>query len=299
MRTLLSDYELIVPSSVDDAVGLLAEGWRPFAGGTDLMVLMNAGRLPARRYFSIWHLRELRGIAVGESEVMLGSLTTYTDLLRDPTVVAEFPNLACAAMETGAEAIRNRGTLGGNIVNASPAADAPPALLTYDAEVELLSASGVRRVKYDGFHTGYKEMVIRPDELLTRIFLPRPLGRTGTRVHYYRKVGTRRAQAISKVVMAGSAFVNGDGDGDVARDVRIAFGSVAPTVVRCHRTEEVLSGGALTGDVMCHARVTLRSEIAPIDDVRSNARYRLRVAENLLEEFMERLRQGGRRLRGG
>jgi CO/xanthine dehydrogenase FAD-binding subunit len=278
-------YELAMPSSLDEALRLLADEpgqWRPLAGGTDVMVLFNAGRLPWRRFFSIWHLAELRGIEVGPGEVALGALTTYSELRRHPVIGAEFPNLARAAAETGAEAIQNRGTLGGNIANASPAADSPPALLAYGAEIELISVRGRRRLPYDGFHTGYKQMQMQPDEMISRIFLPRT---RHERVHYYRKVGTRRAQAISKVVMAAVGRLAG---GRV-EEAALALGSVAPTVVRCHGTEEVLRGALLDEATRARAREALGQEIAPIDDLRSSARYRRRVSENLLEEFLRRL----------
>lgn len=285
MRGYVPAYELAVPSTLDQALRLLADEpgqWRPLAGGTDVMVLFNAGKLTQRRLFSIWHLAELRGIEVGPGEVALGALTTYSELLRHPVIVAEFPNLARAAAETGAVAIQNRGTLGGNLANASPAADSPPALLAYGAEIELISVRGRRRLAYDGFHTGYKQTQMRPDEMISRIFLPRPQRQ---RVHYYRKVGTRQAQAISKVVMAAVGRL---ADGRV-EEAALALGSVAPTVVRCHGTEEVLRGALLDEGARVRAREALLREIAPIDDARSSARYRRRVCENLLDEFLRRL----------
>src|SRR5262249_16812439 len=148
----------------------------------------------------IWNLKELRGIEVTEDQVALGALTTYTEVQEHPIMQKEFPMLCQAAKETGGIAIQNRGTLGGNIVNASPAADSPPPLLAYDAELELISKSGARRIPYSKFHRGYKQMDINPDELLRAIHLPRA---QAERFHYYRKVGTRKAQAISKVCFAG------------------------------------------------------------------------------------------------
>src|SRR5687768_6919235 len=202
MRAYLPAYELISPAGLREALDLLANQpgvWQPFAGGTDLMVLLEAGRLPHKNYLNIWNLSELRGIEVSNEHVTLGALTTYTEVQAHPTLREEFPMLCQAASETGGLAIQNRGTLGGNIANASPAADSPPALLAYDAEVELSSINATRWVPYHGFHTGYKQMIMRPDELLRRIRLPR----VSTEInHYYRKVGTRKAQAISKVRFA-------------------------------------------------------------------------------------------------
>jgi CO/xanthine dehydrogenase FAD-binding subunit len=233
------------------------------------MVLFEAGHLPYRRLLSIWRVPELRGITVDDRAITLGALTTYTDVLRHPVLRSEFPLLATAAAETGGIATQNRGTLGGNIVNASPAADSPPALLVYEAEVELTSVRGARWLRYRDFHTGYKQTRLDPDELLTRIRLPRETARLQ---FVYRKVGTRKAQAISKVCFAGLRDpANGA--------VRIAFGSVAPVPLRCLRTEAAIREGR-------DPLAALAAEIAPIDDMRSNAAYRLQVAQNLLREFL-------------
>ena len=285
MRAYLPDYELCTPLALDATLSLLAREpgvWRPFAGGTDLMVLLEAGKLSHRRYLNIWNLKELRGIEVAQDQVTMGALTTYTEVQGNAVLRNEFPMLCQAASETGGLAIQNRGTLGGNIVNASPAADSPPALLAYDAELELISASGTRWVPYDGFHTGYKQMIIRPDELLGRIRLKRaskPLRQ------YYRKVGTRKAQAISKVCFAGVAEI----DAGRITDVRIVLGSVAPVPLRCLRTEAVLRGSKVDRALIDSSLAELGREIAPIDDIRSTRRYRLQVAQNLLKDFLSGL----------
>jgi CO/xanthine dehydrogenase FAD-binding subunit len=256
--------------------------WRPFAGGTDLMVLLDAGLLAHRNFLSIWHLPELKGVEVTDTHVTLGALVTYTDVQRHETLAREFPLLAAAARETGGIAIQSRGTLGGNVANASPAADTPPALLVYDAELELVSQGGARWLAYQDFHTGYRQTVMRADELLARIRLPRTTAGWQT---YYRKVGTRKAQAISKVCFAAGARVDAGRIGDV----RLAVGSVAPTVVRCARTEDLLRGHELDGELIAAARASLAQEIAPIDDMRSTADYRQRVATNLLADFLGQL----------
>ena len=286
MRSYVPNYQLTTPRSLDDALSLLANEpgvWKPFAGGTDLMVLLEAGRLNHRNYLNIWPLAELRGIDVSNEHVTLGALTTYTDVQAHPVLRSEFPMLCRAAGETGGLAIQNRGTLGGNIVNASPAADSPPALLAYDAEVELVSTQGSRWLPYHSFHTGYKQMQIRPDELLARVRLPR--NTTGA-IHYYRKVGTRKAQAISKVCFAAVARAN---DGQI-EDVRIAVGSVAPIVVRCVQSESALKGQSPDAATVKSAQAILRREISPIDDIRSTANYRLQVALNLLADFAATLK---------
>src|SRR5690349_12608978 len=175
MRAYIPSYQLTTPASLAEALALISDEpgtWKPFAGGTDLMVLLEAGKLPHRNYVNIWPLSELRGIEIADNHVTLGALTTYTEVQGNDVLRREFPMLCQAASETGGLAIQNRGTLGGNIVNASPAADSPPALLAYDAEIELVSSAGSRWVAYHGFHTGYKLMQIGADELLTRIRLP-------------------------------------------------------------------------------------------------------------------------------
>jgi CO/xanthine dehydrogenase FAD-binding subunit len=180
------------PRDLSDALERLAQEpgvWKPFAGGTDLMVLLEAGKLPHRRFLNVSEFSELRGIEIMPEYVTLGALTTYTEIRRSEVLAREFPLLCRAAAETGSVATQNRGTLGGNIANASPAADSPPALLVYDAELELVSVSGARWVAYQGFWTGYKQIGLRADELIRAIRLPRGMRSWS---HYYRKVGTRR-----------------------------------------------------------------------------------------------------------
>jgi CO/xanthine dehydrogenase FAD-binding subunit len=194
---------------------------------------------------------------------------------------AEFPLLCEAAAETGSIANQNRATLAGNIVNASPAADTPPVLLVYDAELELVSVRGRRLVPYHRFHTGYKQMDLAADELVVRVWLPR---QSTEWIQSYRKVGARRAQAISKVCFAGAARM----EGRVA-DVRLSFGSVAPTVIRATAAEQIVRGVELTDQIVSHAVRSVAAEISPIDDIRSTARYRTLVAQNLLRDFLLRL----------
>jgi CO/xanthine dehydrogenase FAD-binding subunit len=286
MKAYVPSYRLVSPATLHEALDVLAADdgvWRPFAGGTDLMVLLEAGKLPHKNYLNIWNLDELRGIEVTDQHVTLGALTSYTEVQQEKVLQQEFPMLCQAASETGGLAIQNRGTLGGNIVNASPAADSPPALLVYDAELELVSLNHSRWLPYHGFHTGYKEMIIRPEELLTRIRLPR---RTEKLRHYYRKVGTRKAQAISKVCFAGTAQVRDE----TIEDLRIALGSVAPVPLRCVKTEDALRGSELNQATIDRARAVMADEIVPIDDIRSTSNYRHKVSLNLLADFLQQLR---------
>jgi CO/xanthine dehydrogenase FAD-binding subunit len=191
----------------------------------------------------------------------------------------EYSLLCQAAGVIGAVAIQNRATLGGNIANASPAADSPPALLVYDADVELLSASGNRWLPYHAFHTGYKKTQLQPGELISRVRLPRSLWKWK---ECYRKVGTRKAQAISKVCFAARMRV----EGNTVADIRIALGSVAPVPLRCFQTEALLRGAKVNTSTMKAAREMLSAELSPIDDFRSTQAYRRTVAGNLLEMFL-------------
>lgn len=287
MRAYLPAYELKTPASLGEALAMLAREpgeWKPFAGGTDLMVLMEAGKLAHQKFFSIWHLKELGGIEETPEHITLGALTTYTELQSNATMQREFPMLCRAASETGAIAIQNRGTIGGNIANASPAADSPPALIVYDAEIELLSEKGARWIPYKDFHTGYKQMLMRADELISRVRIPRAREERAWQ-QYYRKVGTRRAQAISKVCFAAVARMSGDS----IEEVRIALGSVAPTVISCTNTAAALRGRKLNKETFAAAQEEMKKEIAPIDDLRSTADYRLQVSLNLLEDFLSSL----------
>jgi OHCU decarboxylase len=286
MRSNPSDYEMVAPGSLQAIVSLLAKEpglWLPIAGGTDVMVQFAAGKLPARKLVSIWNLSELRRIEVTCGEIRIGAACTYTDLRKHERVGAEFPLLQSAARWTGGIANQNRGTIGGNIVNASPAADSLPALLVYDAQLILVSVRGERRVPYAGFHTGYKKTLLARDELIRAVCLPRRF--SGYRTHA-RKVGVRNAQAISKVCIAALGRVV---DG-VVEDVRIALGSVAPVPLRLTETEQIVRAKAIDSDLLSSARKTVASEIRPIDDIRSTARYRAAVSVNLVMEFLDRLK---------
>jgi CO/xanthine dehydrogenase FAD-binding subunit len=237
----------------------------PLAGATDLYVALNFGTLTSSRFLNLWNLDQLRRITVREETLSVGALATYSAIRRSRLVRKRLPMLVRAAREVGGLQIQNRGTLGGNVANASPAGDTLPVLAAANAVVVLRSLDGERRIPFDRFYTGYRQSVRREDELIVAVEVPPVAG-----VQWFRKVGTRAAQAISKVVMAA---VRG-------REFRVAIGSVAPTVVRLPRTEQMLE----TGDVELAARM-LREEISPIDDLRSTAEYRRDVAANLLRRF--------------
>lgn len=289
MRSDPAGYELVAPGNLQAVVSLLAAepgAWLPIAGGTDVMVQYAAGTLSARKLVSLWNLPELRQIEVSDNEIRIGAACTYTDLRQHEILEREFPLLTSAARWTGGIANQNRGTLGGNIVNASPAADSLPALLVYEAELILISARGERRVRYVDFHTGYKKTQLAPDELIRTVCLSR---RFFGYLSYSRKVGARNAQAISKVCIAALGRVNGG----ALEDIRIAVGSVAPIPLRLSQTERAVKGQRIDPELVLQARQSAVEEIRPIDDIRSTAAYRAAVCGNLVAEFMEKLAANG------
>lgn len=287
MRAIVPDYDIETASNLAEALDMMAAKpghYRPLAGGTDLMVVYNAGHQHYKNFLSLHKCEELRGIKVTDDEVEIRALATYTDVRYHPVLQQEFPMLCQASAESGAGAIQNRGTIGGNIGNGSPAADTPPALAAYWAEIDLVSKNGVRTVAFRDFQTGYKQMDLKPDELIQAVRLKRKPGRQ----HHYWKVGTRKAQSISKVCFAGTVTV---ADGKIT-EAGIVYGSVAPTVACCGPLEERLTGltlaeaSALPADEI---KDLAAQSIAPIDDIRSTGEFRLKVAKNLAADFVKKL----------
>ncbi|MGO8760220.1 MAG: FAD binding domain-containing protein [Terracidiphilus sp.] len=291
MRGNAAAHELVAPGSLGAVLDLLAAepgAWTPIAGGTELMVAFSAGRLSAPRLVSLWGIPDLRTIDATPQSVVIGAAATFLELRRNAVVAAELPLLARAASWIGSVANQGRATIGGNLVNGSPAADSSPALLAYDAEIEAISVRGRRRVPYSEFHTGYKRNVLAADELLYAVHVPRRFARHR---QYLRKVGTRRAMAISKVALGATALV----EHGAIQEIRLAAASLAPYPVRLLETEAALAGRPVTRETVQAARRALLGEAKPIDDIRSTADYRRRVAANLIEEFLIELRREGSR----
>jgi OHCU decarboxylase len=285
VRAYPAEYELVAPRTLPAVLALLARDpgvWLPIAGGTDVMVQYSAGKLSVRKLVSIWNLPELRRIEVSPHEIQIGAACTYTDLREHEIVNREFTLLTSAASWTGGIANQNRGTIGGNIVNASPAADSLPALLVYEAELLLVSERGERRVPYANFHVSYRKTQLAPDELIRAVCLKRQF--SGYYAHA-RKVGARNAQAIAKVCFAALGHMT---DG-VVDDIHLAMGSVAPVPVRLSETERVVRRRLIDSHLLNLARTTAATEVRPIDDIRSTSRYRAAVAGNLVAEFLEEL----------
>ena len=282
MRSNAAEYDLIAPGTLDGVLSAMScETLMPLAGGTEVMVALGAGRLQPRRFVSLQDIPDLRFIDSSDAATLrIGAGTTFADIRRSIVLGDEFPLLAQTASWTGSVANQNRGTLGGNVANASPAADTPPALLTYDAEIELISVRGTRTLRYAAFHLGYKRTALAPDELILAVRLPR---RFQAHIHWVRKVGTRNAQAISKVALACVAQI----DSSHFAEIAIGAASLQDRPARLLKTETALRGrDPRDPSTLQDAQAELAAEAAPIDDIRSTARYRVRVAQNLLEEFL-------------
>jgi xanthine dehydrogenase small subunit len=268
MQGTIAGRDLLQPRSLGDAVTMLRDEGPlvPLAGCTDLYVALNFGTLRPMRFLNLWHLDALRGIETRGTSLRIGALATYTDIMKSSAIRRRLPMLAAAAREIGGVQIQNRGTIGGNVANGSPAGDTLPVLLAADAVVVLRSAAGTRRVPMTSFYTGYRQSVATAEELIVAFEIPAVRGR-----QWFRKVGTRAAQAIAKIVVAGVWD----------EQPRLAMGSVAPTPLRLSQTEQALGRRASLPE----AQEILQREIAPIDDIRSTAEYRRQVAANLLGEF--------------
>jgi len=285
VRSALSALEVVRPKRLGDALKALADhGGRdqlvPLAGGTDVFVYLNAGTPSGSSYLDLWGLAELRGITVGRASITLGALTTFREIRAHSGVGRRFPSLVAAAAEVGAAQIQHRATLAGNIANASPAGDSLPVLLAHDAVVHVRSTRGAREIAFAELFAGYRKLALEPDELITAVTLPNPPAGS---VAFFRKVGTRRAQSISKVVFCGLLALHTRGHVGLAR---LAYGSVAPVPVRARQAEDALSGERPSLGVAARAREALLSELEPIDDIRSDRDYRLAVSGNVLEQFL-------------
>ena len=254
----------------------------PFAGGTDLMVGWNLGQMNGRAVLDLSRVAEWKKITVVSDGVDLGSLVTHADIQRHPVLRKRFPLLVAACATVGAAQIQNRGTIGGNIANASPAGDTFPALAVYEATVRVIGPNGRRAVPMNEIFAGVKKTTLKPGELIEAVFLPFP-DKTPTR-GVFRKVGTRAAQAISKTVFAGLIWTAKNGE---LAEARLAFGSMAPTVRRLYAAEGFLRGRRLNDVSIAAAAELMTNDVSPIDDIRSTREYRLMVSRNLLVAFLK------------
>lgn len=285
MAAIISDHCAYTATDLLDALEFLsahgAEGWRALAGGTDAMVGIYRDHTGGNRWLNLSRLRpQLAGIRRDGDLISIGALATMADLRKSPLLERACPLIAQAAAVVGAAQVQNRATVGGNIVNGSPAGDTLPVWLALDAELELASVRGCRRIPYSQFMTGYRRSVLQGDELLTAVRF-RPRADASLR-YYFRKVATRAAQGISKLVFAAIAGLS---DGRYC-GVRLAFGSMGPTTLRASSAEHRAEGEPPSTWLGEQAAMTLVGELSPVDDPRSSADYRLRVAKNLVREFL-------------
>jgi CO/xanthine dehydrogenase FAD-binding subunit len=276
------------PTSLAEAYALIGDGqpWRAVAGGTDLMVELAAGRgEPPSRVIDLSRLDEIRGIALEPRTLVIGAGTSYTELRRSALAGEVVPALLEAAATVGAAQIQSRGTIGGNLGTASPAGDTLPVLLALDCSVDVGGPRGERSVPIGEFFVAYRQTALAADELILRIRIPIVPGREAR----FRKVGTRRAQAIAKVSLAlawRESAVEGGGPGHVWHGVRVALGSVAAVPVRSAAAEAALEGAAPNPESADRAAAALAEEIQAIDDVRSTADYRRVVAARVLHRLV-------------
>ncbi|MFI5350057.1 MAG: FAD binding domain-containing protein [Elusimicrobiota bacterium] len=284
MRGDAASMTVLAPRSPAEAVRLLAKhpGAVPLAGGTDLMVGWNMGQLNGRAVVDLSRVAEWKKISVSKRSVRIGSLVTHSQIQRHPILRSRFPLLVSACAVVGASQIQNRGTLGGNIANASPAGDTFPPLSVYEALVHCAGPDGRRVVSIHDVFAGVKKTSLKPGELIEAVELPF-LDKAPTRGEF-RKVGTRAAQSISKTMFAGLLWLRRDG---TIAESRLAFGSLAPTVRRLRAAEKFLSGRRLDDAAAGGAAALLTDDVSPIDDIRSTRTYRLEVSRNLLVRFLQ------------
>lgn len=283
MKAFVPDYNIESPDSLSQLLHELSadpKKWKLFAGGTDLMVLFESGKLQHKNFLDISRINELKGIKESASELSIGAAVTYSELQKDPIIKIEFPIIAQAGKLTGAKAIQNRGTIGGNIANASPAADTPPALLAYGAKLEITSKKGTRQIAYAGFHKDYKKMDLASDEIIAAVILPR--GQNWTH-HYYKKIGTRAYQSISKVAVSAVAKI----ESNRIIAVKIGLASVAAYPSLATSLEQYLIGKNISEVEANQVKTLLAKAYNPIDDIRSTASYRKRILENVVLDFLE------------
>jgi len=284
MRGAPATMTLLRPRSPAEALRLYARNPEaiPLAGGTDFMVGWNAGQANGRTILDLAALESWARIKFSRTALRIGALATHGAIQRDRQVRRHLPLLVEACATVGGLQIQNRGTLGGNIANASPAGDSFPPLAVYEAVVEIASARGRRQLPFASVFAGVKKTALRPGELIEAIHVPIP--RPPSR-QLWRKVGTRAAQAISKTMAAGLLWLERDG---TVRELRFALGSMAPSVRRLAKAEGFVRGKRLTREVIHEACLLVSQDVAPIDDIRSSAEYRLAVSQNLLAQFLTR-----------
>jgi CO/xanthine dehydrogenase FAD-binding subunit len=284
VRGNAASMTVLSPRSPAEALRLLSADPKalPLAGGTDLMVGWNLGLLNGKTVLDLSRLDAWRAVKATKTGLRVGSLVTHAELRRHALVRRHFPLLSDACATVGAAQIQNRGTIGGNLANASPAADTFPPLAAYEASVRIAGPAGVRELPLLELFAGVKKTHLRPGELIESVELPFP--ERAPDAALFRKVGTRLAQAISKTMFAGLVWRDKKGQ---VEEARLSFGSLAPTVRRLHAAEAYLKGRRLDAAAAAEAARLLDTDVSPIDDIRSTREYRLAASRNILRRFLE------------
>lgn len=281
--------EVYLPGSLREVFDLLSGEPEAllYAGGTDLFVRLSLEEGSDKPLVCLERVEELKGIGDHGDEIRIGGCTTHSELIRSRLVKEHFPLLMHAARRIGAPAVRNMGTIGGNICTASPAGDTLPPLYIFDALVELCSAGRARRVPISEFLTGPGQTALERGEVLSAVCLKKDHGCT---FFHFEKVGQRKAMAISVASFAFAAGINGDG---MIRKARCAFGSVAPTVFTSNDIDRCFVDKPMDEDTLRQAALLVRSEVSPISDVRASEGYRRSVAGNLVMRLEDLVRDTG------
>lgn len=278
--------EYLKPKNLKTALKFLATEQTRFpviAGGTDLMAIHHSGQFRSSGIIDLWGVDELRGVDEDDQDIEVGALATHSEIVESPLINKYLPLLSDACRTIGARQIQNRGTIGGNVMNASPAGDTLPVLAVYEADVKLISIEGERYVPFTHFFTGYRQTVKESCELVAAFRFRKP---ASGEISAFYKIGTRKAQAISKVMGAFRASQVATEQNELGR-VYIAYGSVAPVPLRLKKTEDYLSGKKLDAEVIASAVAMCCAEVTPIDDIRSTADYRRYVCGVLLKRFLQ------------
>lgn len=280
---MLPEFDLLMPQSLPEALEMLAEGApdvAPVAGGTNLIVDMRDGRQRPRILMDVSRLDELRGIRRDDGHLVVGGSTTIAELLDNPLIARYASVLREAAAVFGNPLVRNRATVAGNLVDASPAADTAPPLLVLSAEVELASKEETRHVPLEDFLVGVRQTLRQPQELLVAIRWPVPPPQSA---EAFRKLGLRKADAIS--VLSAAVMVASNEDGR-CQQARIALGAVAPRPIRVPAAEDTLRSQPLADEVIAQAAHLSAEAVSPIDDIRGSADYRQRMTEVLVRRLL-------------
>jgi xanthine dehydrogenase FAD-binding subunit len=283
---LVSEIDMITPSSLSECLTQLSKEDRKhrlIAGGTDAAVRMKEGKWRPDTWINIKNLKELRYIKESEDFIHIGPLTTHTDMIQSPLLQRKADVLVEAAREVGATQMQNMGTIGGNIATASPAGDTLPALYVLDAMLELTSLTNKRTIPIEEFITGPGRTVLKENEMITKILI-KPQKPNG--IGIFQKLGPRKAQSISIVNVAISLTMDNDRN---CTEGKIAFGSLAPTIIRARKCESMLTLGQLNEELIQNIAKIAWKEVMPISDARATATYRRDMASALLERGLYRL----------